>query len=127
MLFWLFAVTVLYVVQLWLPAGHRVVEIGISRFFGSRDDLPPLAGRAARLERAAENMKESYPIFVALAVASLAIGVDEQGFATFGASLFFLARLVYVGLYWQAVPYVRSLAWMTAAAALVVMAVALLV
>ena len=63
----------------WTPEGMKVG-------FSNRENLPeatPLGGRA---ERAADNTKENFMLFVALALTAQAASVGEQ--ATFGATVF---------------------------------------
>lgn len=84
----------------------------------SREPTGILAGRAAR---ASANFRETYPGFVALALA-LAISGDPMGWGLVGAGLWFAARLVYIPLYLAGVPYIRSFVWLVALAGLAVMA-----
>jgi uncharacterized MAPEG superfamily protein len=101
----------------WTPEG---MKLGL----GNRDNLPdatPLGGRAVR---AAGNTQENFILFVALALTAHAAGVDEQ--ATFGAQVFFWARLVYLPVYWAGITYVRSLVWGVGTVGLALMAAAIL-
>jgi len=65
------------------------------------------AGRAARALR---NFQETYPAFVALALA-LAIAGRTGGSGETGAWLWLIARIVYLPLYLLGIPYLRSLCW----------------
>jgi uncharacterized MAPEG superfamily protein len=101
----------------WTPQGMKV---GLS----NRDSLPeatPLGGRAVR---AAENTKENFILFTALALTAHAAGVDAQ--ATLGAQIFFWARLAYLPVYWAGITYVRSLIWGIGTAGLAMMLFAIL-
>ena len=86
----------------WTPEGMKVG-------FSNRENLPeatPLGGRA---ERAGGNTKENFMLFVALALTAQAAGVGEQ--ATFGATVFFWARVAYLPVYLAGITYVRSAIW----------------
>jgi uncharacterized MAPEG superfamily protein len=101
----------------WTPQGMKV---GLS----NRDSLPeatPLGGRAVR---AADNTKENFILFTALALTAHAAGVDTQ--ATLGAQIFFWARLAYLPVYWAGITYVRSLIWGIGTAGLAMMLFAIL-
>lgn len=97
-------------------------ELGPEWNAGPRDDARDtkgiLAGRAAR---ASANFRETYPGFVALALA-VALVPDTSGWDLIGGWLWFIARLVYIPLYLAGIPYIRSLVWLVALAGLAIMA-----
>ena len=97
-------------------------ELGAQWNAGPRDETREpsgvLAGRAAR---ASANFRETYPGFLALAVAA-AVMNDPSGFGLVGGWLWFVARLVYIPLYLAGIPYIRSLVWLVSLAGLAVMA-----
>jgi uncharacterized MAPEG superfamily protein len=101
----------------WTLAGMRV---GLS----NRDQLPPATPLGARAERAAQNTKENFILFVALALTAQLAGLGEQ--ALFGAQVFFCARLVYLPVYWLGITYLRSAVWGVGIAGLALMLLALL-
>jgi len=91
------------------------MKIGLS----NRDGLPeatPLGGRAVR---AAENTKENFLLFLALAFVAYAAGADDR--ALLGAQVFFWARVVYLPVYWAGITYLRSLVWAIGIAGLAMM------
>jgi len=93
---------------------------------GARDGDPaPLGIHAARAERALRNFNETYPAFVALALA-LAVTGRTGGAGEVGAIAWFAARVVHLPLYIFGVPYLRSVAWLVSALGLVAMLVRLL-
>lgn len=120
MLFWIVAVLALYLVQLYLPSPFRIGQVGLGGYMGSRDSLPDLPVIGARAERAARNMAESLPFFLAVAVLVMVMKV-ETPMAMLGAEIFFFGRLVYLFTYLFAVPYIRSMVWTAAFAGIVVM------
>ena len=91
---------------------------------GPRDDPKPLGRIAARAERAFENFKETYPVFIALAL-GLAVTGRSGGPAATGAWIWLGARAVYLPLYVLGVPYVRTLCFGVAVAGLAMMALRL--
>jgi uncharacterized MAPEG superfamily protein len=80
---------------------------------------------AGRLKRALENLLETYPAFVALALA-LAVTGKTGGIAATGAWFWLAARVVYVPLYAFGVPAVRTLAWCVSIVGLLMMLVRLM-
>ena len=92
---------------------------------GPRDDNRQSGNvMAGRLKRALENLLETYPAFVALALA-LAVTGKTGGIAATGAWVWLIARVVYVPLYAFGVPAVRTLAWGVSVAGLLMMLIRL--
>jgi uncharacterized MAPEG superfamily protein len=73
-----------------------------------------------RADRAASNTKENFLLFIALALAAYASGAQSP-LVEQGASLFFLARVIYLPVYYLGIPYVRSLVWVAGLIGLVMM------
>ncbi len=93
---------------------------------GPRDEgQPPLGRYPGRAQRALENYKETFPAFVALALA-LAVAGKTGGNGTLGAWLWFAARVVYLPLYVLGVPWLRTAAWGVSLFGLVLMLMRLL-
>jgi uncharacterized MAPEG superfamily protein len=93
---------------------------------GARDDsLAPLGTYPGRAHRALENFKETYPAFIALALA-LAVTARTGGAGATGAWLWFAGRAVYLPLYLLGVPWLRSLAYGVSLLGLVMMLTRLL-
>ncbi|MBV1919971.1 MAG: MAPEG family protein, partial [Pseudomonadales bacterium] len=86
----------LYVVQIYLVTILCFSESGLSKDdmvtvgLGSRDDTPSLTVRGTRAERALNNLKESLPIFLALAILAIVLGKDS-GLAVISAAILFIA------------------------------------
>ena len=117
-------VLALYMVQLFLQETSRF-GFDLRGIVGNRDDLPKMSVLAGRLDRAKNNMLEALPIFLALALLALVKGGDMSG-VTKAASIFLIARVVYVPAYVSGVPLLRSLVWLAGIASLVVMALYLI-
>jgi uncharacterized MAPEG superfamily protein len=100
--------------RLWTPAGMRLA-------FGNRERMPEPSPLAARADRAARNMLENFPLFLAVLLAAhLAHAPAET--LRLGAAIFFWARLVYFVVYVAGVPYVRSVVWGVSLVGLVLLA-----
>ena len=97
-LFWIAAVLGLYLTQLFIPSLFRMVqpEVGLLRYVGSRDNLPPLDNVGGRSERAVRNFAESLPFFLTAAILTVVLGRETE-LGLLGAQIFFWARLGYLG------------------------------
>ena len=123
MQFWIVATLSLYVAQLSIPSLFRIAHpgVGVHRYVGSRDDLPPLGMLGGRSERAVRNFLESLPFFLTAAILTIALN-RESDLGLVGAQIFFWARLAYLGLYLAAVPWLRSIAWSVSFAGIIILA-----
>ncbi|HSM99953.1 MAG TPA: MAPEG family protein [Rudaea sp.] len=117
-------VLALYMVQIFLQETSRF-GFDLRGIVGNRDNLPELSVIAGRLDRAKNNMLESLPIFLALALLALVKGSDT-GAVTRAASIFLIARVAYVPAYVSGIPMLRSLVWLVAVASLAAMALPLI-
>lgn len=117
---------VLLVVHILMQGVLATKELGSTWNAGPRDEEKKPAGRyAGRAERASANFRETYPGFLALALALLVIG-ETGALGVMGAWTWLVARVVYVPLYLAGVPYIRSLVWVISLIGLAMMLVALL-
>lgn len=116
---------VLLLAQIMIQAGASTSEIGLDWNAGPRDGGRKAEGRlAGRSERALRNLLETYPAFVALALALAVTGQAGQWGAA-GAWLWLVARIVYLALYLAGTPYVRTAAWGAATVGLTIMLLSL--
>jgi uncharacterized MAPEG superfamily protein len=81
---------------------------------------------AGRLLRSLKNMLETYPAFIALALA-LAVTGKTGGLGAVGALVWIIARVVYAVLYVAGVPVLRTLVWFGSIIGLVLMVVRLMI
>ena len=102
--------SVLYFLQVMLPATAIDVKEGAAFGFSNRDNTPAASGWVARAERAYSNMAESLLPFACLVLIAHSSGNTGETSAM-GATLFFFSRLVYAFLYTAGITVVRSLAW----------------
>ncbi len=116
---------VLGLFQLLIAARAGNSQRGLKWNVGARDEPPPPVSKvAARLERAFRNFMETFPFFAAAVLICAAIG--RHNWATMlGAEAYVAARVVYVLLYAAGVPGVRTLIWLVATLAIILMLVAI--
>ncbi len=126
MLWWLVLGSGLYYMHVFAPSTAKMGKMGVMKYLGNRSDDPDLTGMGARIERASLNMKENFPVFVALAVASIAMGQGANDAVILGAQIFVLFRLAFLVIYALGIPVLRSVAWTGAFVGLIMMVVALL-
>lgn len=121
-------VLALFVVQTLLPASFRYMGKDAGRnlplALGPRDEPPPQSKIGGRAERALANMHEALPVFLALALLNLFLGTGAM--ATTGATVFLVARVLYVPAYLAGVMGVRTLIWIASVVGLVMMLIPIL-
>ena len=100
-------------------------ELGVAWNAGPRDEgREPKGVLAGRAVRASGNYQETYPAFLGLLLALTFTG-DTSGTGLVGATVWLVARIVYVPLYLAGIPYIRSLVWLISIAGLLMMMFAL--
>uniref|UniRef100_E6VJU2 MAPEG family protein n=1 Tax=Rhodopseudomonas palustris (strain DX-1) TaxID=652103 RepID=E6VJU2_RHOPX len=116
----------LLIVQMLLASIPTTMELGGDYQAGPRDEPRAPKGRfAGRAGRAYRNLLETFPAYVAIALA-LAVTGKTGGYAATAAIVWLVARVLYVPLYIVHIPFARSIAWLVALLALVAMLVRLL-
>ncbi|KQS04637.1 hypothetical protein ASG11_10560 [Sphingomonas sp. Leaf357] len=105
----------LLVVHIGIQGQTVTKERGRAWNASARDEQQrPLGVVAGRAQRALDNYKETWPAFIALALA-LAVSGQSGGIGAIGACVWFAARIVYVPLYllgvvgWRSVAFLVSL------------------
>ncbi|TPW27966.1 MAPEG family protein [Pararhizobium mangrovi] len=117
---------VLLIVYMLTQSGIATKDRGLTWNAGPRDEAPTeLSKEAGRADRALRNYLETWPAFIALALAVVVAGV-AGGLTATGAWIWFVARIVYLPLYVLGVPYVRSIAWAASIVGLVLMLIPLI-
>ncbi|HEV7433459.1 MAG TPA: MAPEG family protein [Pseudorhizobium sp.] len=112
---------VLLLVHIGLQGMLATKELGSAWNAGPRDEgREPRNAQAGRAARASKNFQESYPAFVGLLL-GLAFAGDTSGIGLFGASLWVVARVIYIPLYLSGIPYIRSLVWLVSIIGLLMM------
>lgn len=116
---------ILLIVQILLQAQTALPELGLDYAVGPRDESRPIKSTiAGRARRALANLLETYPGFIALAVA-LVLSGKAGGLGATGAWIWLIARVVYIPLYLFGIPLVRSLCWGVSILGLVLMLIRL--
>ena len=116
-------VLALYVVQIFLQETS-LYGFNVRLILGNRDTRPAMSVIAARLDRAKNNMMESLPLFLGLALLALVKDGDNSQ-VVHAATWFLVARTVYVPVYAAGIPVLRSIVWLTGVGAMLMMALAL--
>ncbi len=95
--------------------------LGASYLLGPRDEeRRPENVLAGRFARALKNLLETYPAFIALALA-LVVSGKAGGIGATGACIWLAARAVFVVVYAFGIPVLRTLVWAVALAGLLMM------
>jgi len=123
-------VLALFVMQTLLPGRFREpapdgVKGIVAENLGNRDHMRPLTVTGLRAARALANMQEALPVFLALALMNMIV-TPAAGLAVTGATVFLIARAIYVAFYVSGLAVVRTLVWVVAWVGLAMMIVPLL-
>lgn len=95
------------------------MQHGVEFALTGRDDEPKPNPLNQRAEKALRNLQETYPVFLALAVAA-ALGRGDD-LTLWGSVIYLVARVVYLPLYLFGVKYIRSLVWTISAVGLIIL------
>jgi uncharacterized MAPEG superfamily protein len=102
------------------------MDLGPKYLFSPRDEkLESKGALAGRLDRALKNLLETYPAFIALALALIVTG-KAGGIGATGAWLWLIARVFYVVLYAAGIPVARTVAWFASILSLLLMLIRLM-
>jgi uncharacterized MAPEG superfamily protein len=116
----LFAV-ILTFVQMLIAAMGSNQQFGLPTLAGNREGLPDTTGWAGRARRAHLNMLENLVLFAVLVLIAQVAGKANAATAM-GASIFFWARLVYLGVYLAGISWVRTAVWAVSVIGMVMIA-----
>lgn len=102
-----------------------VPQVGLTYLASPRDEGLKLEGLAARMDRAAWNCIAGMALF---APAALAVGLSGASTAetVLAAQVFLIARVVYVIVYAIGIPWIRTLTWIAALLATIMLYAAVL-
>lgn len=121
----LVAVTVLTAVM-WVPyVLNMIIVRGVVDAVGYPPDPAPLSPWAQKMKAAHANAVENLVVFGILVLVANAAGVSTEA-TVMACQVYFWARVAHALSYTFAVPWVRTLAFLTGFACQVVLAVALL-
>jgi uncharacterized MAPEG superfamily protein len=117
---------VLLLVHIVLQAATSSSELGLPYAMSPRDEgHEPRSIYARRIRRALNNLLETYPGFVALAL-GLVLARKTGGVGEIGAEIYLATRVLYLIVYATGVPVVRTLFWGISIIGLIMMLVRLL-
>lgn len=119
------AAALIGLLQLCWASSAAQMQRGFAWASGSRDEVRPVQGVAARLQRAMGNYLETFPIFAAGMLAAVVLGRASDTTLA-GGWLYVIARAAYVPLYAAGVPVLRSLVWFASLIGIVLVLAALL-
>jgi uncharacterized MAPEG superfamily protein len=106
--------------------GTATMDLGPKYLLGPRDEkLESRNVLAGRLGRALQNLLETYPAFIALALALVVTG-KAGGIGATGAWLWLIARVFYLMLYAAGIPVARTIAWFASILGLLLMLIRLM-
>jgi uncharacterized MAPEG superfamily protein len=113
--------------QLLIAARTGNSQRGLRWNVGARDEPPPpVSAVAGRLERASRNFMETFPFFAATVIL-LSLAGRHNWATVWGSEAYLAARVVYLPLYGFGVPGLRTLVWLIALLAIVLLLVALFI
>lgn len=96
---------------LWVPyVLARVASWGLMPALGYPKDPPAMSPFAQRSYRAHMNLVENLPVFASLVLVAHLAGIEDS-LVTWGALLFFWARVVHAIVHVAGIPIVRTLAF----------------
>ena len=111
----------LTIIQIWVvPAAFNMKNF--SWYTTNRDEpMPETSVMAGRAIRAAVNLQESLPAFLALALLSMHLSVDLTGLAFW----WLILRVAHLITYVAGIALLRTLSWIGSLITLIMMAIAL--
>ena len=111
----------LTIIQIWIvPAAFNIKNF--SWYTTNRDEpMPETSVMAGRAIRAATNLQESLPAFLALALLSMHLSIDLTGLAFW----WLILRVVHLVTYIAGIALLRTLSWLGSLVTLIMMALAL--
>lgn len=127
MIIWILIILALYMVQMFLEPSLRYITGGKKQMLygmSARDKPTEISVIGGRLKRSFENLKESMPIFLSLALLAEMKGITD-GLVEMGAIVFVLARIVYIPAYVTDFPGLRSIVWTVGLVGMVLMVIGL--
>ena len=112
----------LAIIQIWVvPAAFNLKNF--SWYTTNRDEpMPETSVMAGRAMRAATNLQESLPAFLALALLSMHLSVDLTGLAFW----WLILRIAHLITYIAGIALLRTISWLGSLVTLIMMALALI-
>ena len=99
-------------VQILVVTVSSILRRGLIWNMGPRDHSgKPFSPVAARLERALQNFKESFPLFLGAVFLVQILGKNNST-SEWGSQIYFWCRLIYVPVYASGILGVRTVLWL---------------
>lgn len=89
------------------------------------EPMPPLKGIVTRVDQAATNFLETFPLFAAVVIVAHLTGSDSA-LTLWGARLYFWGRVIYAVSATAGFPMVRSMIWIAATGGIILFIIAVL-
>ena len=106
---------------MWVPYIINTIMVrGLVSAVGYPDNPPPIAPWAERMKKAHSNSVENLVAFAALVMMANAVSITNDT-TVMACEVYFWARLVHLGAYTFAVPWVRTLSFTAAWVCLVLL------
>jgi len=103
-----------------------ILQVGLVRAAGNREDMPPTyQGWAGRATRAHRNMLENLVLFAILVLVAHISG-KANDMTALGAQVFFYARLAFAAIYIAGIPWLRTAVFAASVFGMLLIAVQLL-
>jgi uncharacterized MAPEG superfamily protein len=97
-------------IQMLVAVMGALLQVGLPKLAGNREDMPVITGWGGRADRAVRNMLHNLVLFAALVlVAEIARKTDAT--TALGAELFFWGRVAYAAVYLIGLPWIRTGVW----------------
>jgi len=110
---------------MWIPYILNAIMVrGLADVMGYPENPKPLAGWARRMKAAHNNAVENLVVFVALLFVANAAGISND-ITVLACTVYFWARVVHFVSYTLGIPWVRTLSFAAAWAAMVAIALQL--
>jgi uncharacterized MAPEG superfamily protein len=87
-----------------------LLEVGLPRLAGNRENMPEMPDWAGRAARAHRNMLENLVLFAILVLTARAASVSNS-MTVLGAQLFFWGRVAHAAIYIAGIAWIRTAAW----------------
>jgi len=107
-LVWSAALTLVLAV---IAVGGAILEVGLPRLAGNRENMSEMSSWAGRAARAHRNMLENLVLFAILVFAARIANVSNA-MTLLGAQLFFFGRVAHAVIYMAGIAWLRTAAWL---------------
>ena len=101
------------------------VQLGFLYGLGSRDEVKERSVFLRRIDRTVANHNQALLLFLLLAAVALGLSI-ESALLSMGATVFLIARVLFILLYFMGIPYLRTLSWAAGIVGLIMMLAAIL-